>query len=312
MSDTRIDDDTPIVIAGPTCSGKSSLALAVARATQGALICADSRQIYRGLRVASAGPDDEERAAVPHFLYESAPPDVVYDAGRFVADADLAIASCRRQGRRAILVGGNGMYLRAWRFGLSDVPGSDAGVRRALDEEIARDGLASVHARLAVVDAESAARISPADRVRIVRALEVFALTGERPSALRRSHDGGPPRQAAVSIVLTASSDWLAPRILARAEQMFAHGLVDEARALRDEIGVGHALLETLGVKEALAVADGTSTTANAIAETALRTRQYARRQRKWFAGEDWWTRLDAADADLLPRVLDAVGARTP
>jgi len=308
MSADRDDSNAPIVIAGPTCSGKSSLALALARVCNGALICADSRQVYRGLRIAAAGPDDEERAVALHLLYESAPPDVVYDAGRFVVDVDQAIATCRARGLRPIIVGGNGMYLRAWRYGLADVPGGDAQIRQALDEEIARVGLAGVHARLRVVDPDSAQRISPADRVRIVRALEVHALTGKPASALRQSHDGGPPRRAAISIVLEADADWLAPRILRRAEHMFAHGLVDEARALRHALGSGHALLETLGVKEALALSDGTSTLAEAIAETALRTRQYARRQRKWFRAEHWWTRENAADENLFARVRDALG----
>jgi len=297
----------PVVIAGQTCAGKSSLALSLADALSGALVCADSRQVYDGLRIASAGPDDAERARAPHHLFGVVDPRTVYDAGRFVDDADRAIEEIAAGGRRAILVGGTGMYLRAWRHGLDDVPAGDPTVRRALDDEIAREGLARVHARLAVVDPESAARISPHDRVRVVRALEVFALTGSPASALRVSHGARVARREALWILVEGEVAWLAKRIAARATAMFAAGLVDEARALRARLGADHALTETLGVREALAVVDGRASVDDAIAETALRTRQYARRQRKWFAREDGWTRLDARAPDLVARALDLV-----
>lgn len=297
----------PVVVAGQTCAGKSSLALALAEHLSGALVCADSRQIYDGLRVASAGPTEADRARAPHHLYGVVDPTSVYDAGRFVEDADRAIEAIAANGRRAILVGGTGMYLRAWRHGLDDVPAGDAEIRRALDEEIARDGLARVHARLTVVDPESGARISAHDRVRIVRALEVFALTGAPASALRVSHGARAPRRDAVWILVEGEAAWLAPRIAARATAMFEEGLVEEARALRARVGAGHALTETLGVREALGVVDARATIADAIAETALRTRQYARRQRKWFAREPWWTRLDGRADDLLAHARAAI-----
>ncbi len=232
---------TPLVIAGPTASGKSALALALAERVGGEIVCADSRQIYAGMPIATAAPSADERARVPHHLYGAVPPEDTMTAAAFSDRADTLAAEIAARGRVPVLVGGTGLYLRAWRLGL-DPPGAprdmDAMLRRA----------PRVHARWFLVD---------------------------------------------------APLPFLEPRIATRARAMFDAGLAGEARALRERLGPAHRLLDTLGVAEALALVDGRCTLDEAVARTAVRTRQYARRQRTWFKKEPWWTRLDAAALDV-------------
>lgn len=298
----------PLVLAGPTASGKSALALCVAVRVGGEIVCGDSRQVYAGMRIGSASPTDEERARVPHHGYNAIPPGEPYDAGRFLEDTDRLVAEVTARGRLPILVGGAGLYLRAWRYGLSDVPPKDPEIRARLEAEIAREGTEALHARLAEVDPESARAITPKDPVRIVRALEVYALTGRRPSELRRTHLGDDVRVQAIWVLLDAPGEELNPRIEARARAMFEEGLVEEAQALADRLGAGHRLLETMGYAEALALSRGEIDLDEAVRRTARRQKDYARRQRTWFRKEPWWVRLDARSPSLFEEVLARIG----
>lgn len=317
----------PVVIAGPTACGKSALALALAERIGGEIVCADSRQLYQGMHVASAAPDDDERARVPHHLYESMPPEgPAMTAGAWAARADDVIASIRARDRVPILVGGTGLYLRAWRIGL-EAPG-DPAVRARIDDEAANN-LAATYARLQTVDAEAADAIEPTDRMRIVRALEIFEVSGRPRGAINPL--AKPPRAPAAHatwLLLDVALDALEPRIRARAEKMFAaptnvgppmnmggvaaSGIVAEACALAARLPPGHKLLETLGVSEALDVASGRASVDDAVTKTTLRTRQYARRQRTWFKKEPWWHRLDASAVDLVDRANALVGHPAP
>lgn len=283
------------MLAGPTGSGKSSLALEVAGALTGSIVCADSRQLYRGMRVASAGPRTEEEARVPHVGYHVLDPDEVYDAGRFVRDADAAIATVREAGRWPLLVGGAGLYLRAFRFGLKDVPGSDAAVRAALHAQLEEVGVQAMHRELAERDPPSAATISHNDEVRVVRALEVLAVSGRPASELRPQDWARPPRMKCHWVLLDAEMGWLEGRLHRRAQEMYAHGLVEEALALRARLGPTHPRLTVMGIEEALLLADGHLDATEALERTFRRQRRYAKRQRTWFKKEGWWTRLDAA-----------------
>ncbi|HEX9051545.1 MAG TPA: tRNA (adenosine(37)-N6)-dimethylallyltransferase MiaA, partial [Anaeromyxobacter sp.] len=163
------------VIAGPTASGKTALAVALARRVGGEIVNADSQQVYRGLDVGTAKPTAEERAAVPHHLLDVVDPGEGMDAARFVALADAAIADVASRGRIPIVAGGTGLYLRALLHGVVAAPGRDPALRARLEEEAARLGRPALHARLAAVDPAAAARIRPNDLVRIVRALEIAA-----------------------------------------------------------------------------------------------------------------------------------------
>jgi tRNA dimethylallyltransferase len=293
----------PIVLAGPTASGKSGQALALAERLDGEIVCADSRQVYEAMRIGTASPDDDELDRVPHVGFNRVRPEESYDAGRFLEDTDRAVAEVAGRGRVPILVGGSGLYLRSWRFGLDDVPPRDDELRRRLEGEVEALGTEALHARLAELDPASAERIKPQDPVRIIRALEVHALTGRSASELRRSHGEGPPRVDARWLLLEAEQPWLRARLEARAREMFANGLVAEAVALRERLGAGHRLVATMGYEEALQVADGETPEVEAVAKTAQRQARYARRQRTWFKKEPWWRRFDAAAPDLAEQL---------
>jgi len=295
----------PLVLAGPTGSGKSGLALALAAAHDGAIICADSRQVYAHMRIGAAGPTDDELQQVWHLGYHEVAPHEVFAAGDFISRTDAAIAEVQAAGKWPLLVGGTGLYLRAWRFGLDDVPRADPALRQKLEDDLAEKGSVAMHQELADVDPESAAAITPTDPVRIVRALEVFAMTGQKASTLRTTHFSGAPRHDADFVLLNPDRAWLVPRIEQRARQMFDDGLVDEAVALRAvlhdvEGDAPHRLLQTMGYEEALKLHDGAMTSEEALEQTFIRQRQFARRQRTWFKKETWWEVFDiASDADL-------------
>jgi tRNA dimethylallyltransferase len=302
----------PIVIAGPTACGKSNLALGLARDLGGELICADSRQVYSGMRIGTAGPTDDERAAIPHHLFHAVAAGEIFDAARFVRAADDAVARIAGKGARPMLVGGTGLYLRAWRLGLDDAPPRDEAVRARLQEEGERLGWPHLHRRLAEVDGERAAQIAPTDPVRLVRALEIFTLTGKKPSTYQTRKSEAPPRMPAHWILLWPTMEWLTPRLEKRAAAMWDQGLQEEAITLRRELGAGHRLLSTMGYAEALGLADGILTPEGAGATMIKRQRQFARRQRTWFKKEGWWTRFDPAQPDLRGRVLDFLDNAQP
>ena len=273
-------------------------------------MCGDSRQIYAGMRIGSAAPDERERALVPHHGYNVVAPDETYDAGRFLEDTDRYVAEVRARGRLPVIVGGSGLYLRAFRYGLGDVPAKDPEVRARLDAEIREAGPLALYERLRKIDPEAGRTIEPMDPVRIVRALEIWEVTGRRPSELRTTHLGDDVRTEARWLLLDADPKWLAPRIDARARRMFDEGLVEEARELERMVGAGHRLLATMGYEEALRCARGELEREEAIALTAKRQRQYARRQRTWFKKEPWWARLDPSRADLVEQAsLQGLGS---
>jgi tRNA dimethylallyltransferase len=301
---------TPLVIAGPTGVGKSGLALDVAERATGTIVCADSRQVYETMVIGTAAPDAQERRRVPHVGFCEVPPEAVYDAGRFVAETDARCARLAADGRLPLLVGGTGMYLRSWRYGLDDVPEADPTVRAQLEAELDEVGPERLHRRLAGIDPETAARVAPTDPVRIVRALELFEMTGEKASDLRRSHQDAAPRVDATWVLLDAPLDWIEPRLHRRAEQMLADGLVDEALALRDRLGAEHRLVKTMGYEEALALHDGELPREAALTRIVKRQRRYAKRQRTWFKKEPWWRRIDVlAAGDLRPLADELVAA---
>jgi tRNA dimethylallyltransferase len=304
-----------VVVGGTTAGGKSALALALAERLNGELVGADSRQLYAGLAVASAGPDDDERARVPHHLYGAVSPQETLSAGRFVAMADDAIAAITARGHTAVVVGGTGLYLRALRTGLDDALPSDVALRARLNDDLQAHGVHALVERLRTVDLAAIDGLDTKNPVRVVRALEL-ALLGARASArdvdavLRR-----PPRavvDGACWLLLERDPAKLGERIATRTAAMFATTrIVDEATALAALLPAEHALLQTIGVAEALAVARGALSVDDAIAQTATRTRQYARRQRTWFKKEPWWTRIDAdADTDAVVAAALAVTVR--
>ncbi len=310
----------PLLLAGPTAVGKSALALALARRAPGEIIAADSMQVYRGLDVGTAKPTPAERSAVPHHLLDVREPWEDFSAGEFAAAARDLVAAIGGRGRLPILVGGTGLYLRAFlKGGLAPAP-SDPGVRGRLRGEAEARGPAALHARLAELDPASAARIHPRDTVRIVRALEIHAVTGRPPSALRPDLWERPRTPVAALLVLARPRAELAQRIEDRCAAMWTGGLLEEARGLLAEPrGLAARRLAAVGYRQARLFLEGRMTEEEALAAMRRATRAYAKRQLTWFrrepealwvpvTGRDWEEPLAA---EIL-RGLREPGARGP
>jgi tRNA dimethylallyltransferase len=287
----------PILIAGPTASGKSRLAMALARERGGVVINADSMQVYRELRVLSARPSPEDEAAVPHLLYGHVAAATRYSVGQWLVDAGRALEEARSSGLIPIVVGGTGLYFKALTEGLASIPPIPADLRARL--LAAADGLPAntLHARLAKRDPETAASLRPSDRARILRALEVVEATG-RPLAAWRRGAGAPPLiepAACIRLVLDPDRAWLHERIAERAEHMVRDGAIEEAVAL-GRLGLSRDLpaMKAIGVRQLLDYAAGKLTLAEALAAVKTETRRYAKRQATWFRNQMAdWPRID-------------------
>jgi tRNA dimethylallyltransferase len=279
-----------LVIVGPTASGKTSLACALAGEIGAEVVSADSQQCYRGLDAGTAKPSAEERSRAPHRLLDVADPEEQLDAARFVQLADAAIADARSRGKRIIVAGGTGLWIRALLRGLLDAPGASPEFRAALRLELDREGLPALHARLAQVDPEAARAIRPADRVRIERALEVHALSGRRLSELQREHGFAEDRYPARIVHLEPPREVLHERIAQRTRALFESGALErETRWLIDRcerIPGARKALKIIGYGEMADALAGRCTFPEAEERVAARTRQYAKRQRTWFSKE--------------------------
>jgi len=289
--------DPLVALSGPTASGKSALAMALARTFPLEIVNADSLQVYRFMDIGTAKPSRAERGEIPHHLVDVADPDEPYDAGRYVREAEGAIAAIRARGKVPMLVGGTGMYVRALLRGLDPLP-PDPEVRRILEKRWKEEGSAALHGELSRIDPETAARVHPADRLRVVRALEIAAVTGIPPSRARAAWSAGSPgRHRVLFLALCPPREELYRRIDARTEGMFRRGLLDEVRGLLAR-GYGRGLkpMGALGYRHAVAhLLDGVPLAATV--ETMKRdTRRYAKRQETWLSAEPGVVRLPPQD----------------
>ncbi|HTO96648.1 MAG TPA: tRNA (adenosine(37)-N6)-dimethylallyltransferase MiaA [Myxococcales bacterium] len=271
-----------LVICGPTASGKTALAVELAERLGAEIVSADSQQCYRGLDAGTAKPTLEEQARARHHLLDVADPEEQLDAARFVQLADAALEDIARRGKPAIVAGGTGLWIRALLHGLLDAPGASPQFRAALRLELERLGAPALHARLAEVDAEAAARILPNDQVRIERALEVHALSGKPLSELQREHRFAALRYRALIWFLDPPRELLRERIEARTRRMFAEGALRRESEWLLSRGAAKAL-KIIGYGEC-AEALRTGDWKLAEERTRSRTWRYAKRQRTWFA----------------------------
>lgn len=271
-----------LVICGPTASGKTALAVELAERLGAEIVSADSQQCYRGLDAGTAKPTLEEQARARHHLLDVADPEEQLDAARFVQLADAALEDIARRGKPAIVAGGTGLWIRALLHGLLDAPGASPQFRAALRLELERLGAPALHARLAEVDAEAAARILPNDKVRIERALEVHALSGKPLSELQREHRFAALRYRALIWFLDPPRELLRERIEARTRRMFAEGALRRESEWLLSRGAAKAL-KIIGYGEC-AEALRTGDWKLAEERTRSRTWRYAKRQRTWFA----------------------------
>jgi tRNA dimethylallyltransferase len=303
-----------LCLAGPTASGKSGAALALAQALRGQIdveiISVDSAQVYRGMDVGTAKPSPAERAAVPHHLIDLLEPTAAYSAARFAAEARRQAAAIRARGRLPLLVGGTMLYFKALRSGLNTLPAADAAERAALDAEAATRGWPALHAELARVDPPTAARLAPLDAQRIQRALEVFRLTGRPLSSFHAdSTTDESPAWPLISLE-PHSRAWLHERIAQRFDAMLQAGLVAEVMALRarGDLHAGLPSMRCVGYRQAWEALENGALDSRALAglrEAGIAaTRQLAKRQLTWLRA--WPERQVLACDDTAPPGLHA------
>ena len=298
-----------IAIVGPTASGKSALAVQAALRLNGEIINCDSLQLYRELRIGTGKPSDRETGSVPHHLYDFLNPDEIYSAGRYMADARNVCRSVRDRGRIPFVVGGTGLYLRALLEGVFEGPSRCDALRDRLEKMVQRHGRERLHRLLARVDPPTSRKIGAGDRRRLVRALEVYFLTGTPISSLqkRRKPLSG---YRVLKIGLNLCRDLLYQRIESRARDMFRGGLLDEVdRLLRKGYDERCKAFEALGYRYALQTLRGELELEEAVELTSRDTRRYAKRQMTWFRREDQmeWIRWPGESESALKQLLELV-----
>ncbi|MEA2339785.1 MAG: tRNA dimethylallyltransferase [Thermoanaerobaculia bacterium] len=286
----------PIVIAGPTGTGKSELAMRIAEAVGGEIVNYDSVQIYRGFDIGSAKPPAEVRARVPHHLFDIVDADEEFNAADYARVARQVIDDIACREKRAILVGGTFFYLRALLHGLPEMPGRDAELRARIRAIAERPrGSRWLHWWLSKIDPQSGRRIAPADRHRVERALEVWLVSGRPISEWERPTAETASEMAATMIGLKMERRPLVERLDHRVDAMYAGGLIDETRHLLMRYPRTSRPFGAIGYAEAAAVVAGEMDTVAAIAETKRRTRAYAKRQMTWLRAERNVQWIDAA-----------------
>lgn len=273
-----------VAVVGPTGTGKSDLALALAERLDGEIVSVDSAQVFRGLDIGTAKPTGEERARVPHHLIDVIEPSDQWSAAEYARAADAVIAAIAGRRRTPVLCGGTGLWLRALVQGIFEAPPIEPALRRAVREAIAVRGAPALHHELAAVDPVAAARIQPTDPQRIARALEVYRQVGVPISVLQAQHGFRERRYDLHAVGLAWSRDLLADRLAARARAMYARGLVEETRAVMARgVAPDAPGLATIGYRDATRCVLGEIAEDEAIERTIVATRQYAKRQRNWF-----------------------------
>ncbi|HAD81753.1 MAG: tRNA (adenosine(37)-N6)-dimethylallyltransferase MiaA [Candidatus Edwardsbacteria bacterium RIFOXYD12_FULL_50_11] len=284
-----------MVIAGPTAVGKTPVALDLAEKIGAEIISADSRQVYKYLDIGTAKPSRSERQKIKHHLLDFLEPDEIYSAARFAADARAVMDRLDEQGKRYIIAGGSGLYLKALIEGLSQIPGADENIRRELDSLLAAKGKGALYEMLKELDPESAQKIKPHDAVRTIRAIEVFRLSGIKMSQWQRKERIRDKRHYRL-VVLNRERDPLYRLIEIRVDRMVAQGLFEEtARVLRMGYPPDSNSLNTVGYKEAIAFINGATDRNTAAGLIKQNTRRYAKRQLTWFRGmpQAEWLEVD-------------------
>ncbi len=306
-----------LVLLGPTASGKTAAVARIARALPIELISVDSALVFRDMDIGTAKPSAEEQALCPHHLIDIVSPEEAYSAARFAADARRLIGDIQARGRIPLLAGGTMLYIKALREGLSDLPEADAALRADIDARAAEQGWPALHAELARLDPDAAARLKPTDAQRVQRALEIVTLTG-RPLAesyARREDDAPLPPMTVLSLE-PSDRAWLHRRIEQRFDQMLEQGLVDELRRLRAKyrLDAGMPSMRCVGYRQVWNFLEG-EVDASTMRDTGIyATRQLAKRQITWLRSMQIDQRIDCLREDAADAVMDAFArsVRTP
>jgi tRNA dimethylallyltransferase len=310
-----------IFLMGPTAAGKTDLAIELTKVLPCELISVDSALVYRGMDIGTAKPSKALLAEFPHRLIDILDPAEAYSAADFRRDALQAMADITARGKIPLLVGGTMLYYKALIDGLADMPAADPEVRAQIEEEAARLGWQALHAQLAVIDPESAARIHPNDPQRLSRALEVYRVSGQSMTALRQRQSAQSTEAAASGLqqlpytvanlaIAPANRQVLHRRIEQRFTLMLEQGFIDEVVALRErsDLHAGLPSIRAVGYRQVWDYLDGKLTSAEMQERGVIATRQLAKRQFTWLRS---WTDLhwlDSLDCDNLPRALKYLG----
>lgn len=289
-----------LAIVGPTASGKTPLSLLLAEQLKGEIVSADSRQIYRHLDIGTAKPSLEDRARVPHHFVDILDPAEEYSAGRFGEEVDTVFRDIMKRGKIPILVGGSGLYVRAALDGIFDGPGKDPEIRDQLEERLLTHGLAALCADLKKVDPVALSRIKEINPRRVIRALEVFHITG-KPISEMHKEPGSTTKFPALQVCLSWDRTELYARINRRVDNMLSAGLVNEVRNL-EKLGYGRHLnaLNTVGYKEVFDFLEGITDEQKMVELIKRNTRRFAKRQLTWFGGDKRIQRFqDSGDRDI-------------
>jgi tRNA dimethylallyltransferase len=300
---------TAVLLMGPTASGKSALAMALAARLPVEIVSVDSAQVYRGMDIGTAKPGADERRAVPHHLIDILDPTEAYSAARFRADAVRLVAEISARRRIPLLVGGTMLYFKALRDGLSELPAADAAIRAEIDEDARHRGWPALHAELARVDPDTAARLEPGDAQRIQRALEVYRVTGAPMSRQLRGPGNALPFGLLPVALVPADRSALHSRIAARFDAMLAAGLVEELERLRAtyDLHPGLPSMRCVGYRQAWRHLEGEYGRAELRDRGIFATRQLAKRQLTWLRAWEGLQAFDCFDPHVAPKVLAAL-----
>ena len=294
-----------LCLLGPTAVGKTEIAIQLAQRLNAEIVSVDSRQIYRQMDIGTARPTAEEQRAARHHLIDCVDISEAFSVADYQSLVDVAITDIQNRGKRVLLVGGAGLYFRAIVDGLFEGPGADPSLRKRLEGEAAQLGVDVLHKRLQTCDPESADRIHPNNLVRVIRALEVYELTGTPMSELQQQWHPEKQRYPFIAFGLTMPRALLYRRIEQRVDVMLANGLIAEVESL---LAAGYArdsvALQSFGYRELIAYLDGDFTYLEAISQLKQNTRRFAKRQLTWFRKD---TRIEWLDRESTSDIVGAI-----
>jgi len=303
-------------LVGPTAARKTEVGVELATLLDAEIVSMDSMAVYEGMDIGTAKPSRELRARVPHHLIDIRKPSEHFDVADYVRLAKQAVIDIRARGRKPLLVGGTYLYLKALTEGLFEGPAADLALRARLQSEAGASGTAALHARLKVVDPIAAARIHPNDLRRIIRALEVYEITGRPLSSFQTQFGAGNPLCRTIIAGLSVPREIVRRRIAERVEAMFRAGLVEEVRRIRESTGFGRQASQALGYKEVLDYLDGKRDIEETIALVERRTCRFAKQQMTWlrsFKAVQWMeASADDTPTELARKIWEVWHNRTP